>query len=87
MNEELFLKKLAERAKFEQTPEVDVTQAVMSKISALQNRKIQTLGSLVWFAAFSSLAAVAVGVWAWSVWSVLTDPLLTSFFDAPWGLL
>lgn len=72
--------RLAEEARAERSPRVDVTQSVMSRIrQRREDRDIFPL-KLGWFAVASAAAAGVAAFLTFQAWSALFDPL-GSFFN------
>jgi hypothetical protein len=87
MNEENIIRKLAQRARMETPPRVDVTRRVMAALrTAPQNGRTLT-DPLAWIAAASAAAAAAVLVMAFGSGESWTDAFMASRIDIPWWLL
>ena len=69
------IEKLAHIAAKEQTPEFDVSNAVMYQIKAVQQ---ETVGfwPIEFFAGVSAVAASVVTLFSINAWRVIVDPLL-----------
>ena len=77
MNVEEQLRILAARARAEIPPQIDVTQRVLSILSAGQVRPaIVSERPLMWLAAFASASAVSAVVFAVIAEYLWTDPLM-----------
>ena len=88
MNEERYLQQLAERARLETPPQVDVADRVMLALREGAHRFRFAPGPLAWIAAVSAVAAVPVAVAGFAAWQALTNPLTTTLLSvAREGLL
>jgi hypothetical protein len=87
MNEERLIRKLAERARMETPPQVEVASRVMAILRARCDENVAPEGPLVWVAAFSAAVAVPMALLAFSVWKTWMDPLVGIFINGPWGIL
>jgi hypothetical protein len=87
MNEEDLIRKLAERARMETPPRVDVADSVMAALRAAAPDSPAKVDPLAWVAAASAAAAIAVLVAALRVGESWTDALAANLIDLPWWLL
>jgi len=71
-----FLRKLANRARLETAPDIDVVDSVMRRISANQALSVQSYDKpFVWMASLSTAAAVAIGTFAVYAYYAWANPL------------
>lgn len=82
---EQIIRKLADQARLETPPVVNVTRGVMVAL-AQRRREQETDAPLTWFALCSAAVAVPVLLLALTFWEAYTDPLLEMFFVLPWGM-
>jgi len=87
MNEEELLRKLAQRARMEPPPHVDVANRVMAALRAAPQNGRALADPFAWVAAASAVAAVAVLVAASGFGDSWTDAFMASRIDLPWWLL
>ncbi len=87
MNEENRIGKLAQRARLETPPHVDVTHRVMAALRVKTRESAPRVDPLAWVAAASAAAAIAVLVAAFGFGESWTDTFMASRIDIPWWLL
>jgi hypothetical protein len=85
MREEAIVRKLAERARREEAPAVDVAHRVMTILRARAAAKPRSVQAFAWVAGLSAAAAAPLAAAALSVWHTWSDPLVGVFFQSPWG--
>lgn len=87
MNMEKLLRKLADKARMETPPDIDVVDNVMRIISAERVTNVVSYDKpFVWMASLSTAAAVAIGtlaVYAYYTWS---NPLMEMSETIAWAL-
>ena len=84
---ENLLKKLANRARLETTPDIDVVDNVMRIITAGQARSIESFDKpFVWMASLSTAAAIAIGTFAVYAYHAWTNPLMEMSETIAWVL-
>lgn len=73
---ENLLRKLANRARLEKTPQVDVVDSVMQRISAQSLTAAEPDDRpFIWMASLSTAAAIAIGTFAIYAYFAWTNPL------------
>jgi len=87
MNEEDRIRKLAQRARLEAPPQVDIAGGVMAALRTMPGNGRTVADPLAWIAAASAAAAIAVLVATFSFGESWTDPFMASRIDLPWWLL
>jgi hypothetical protein len=86
MNMENFLRKLADNARMETPPDVDIADNVMLIISSQQLRNQVYDKPFVWMASLSSAAAIAIGTLAIYAYYAWTNPLAEISDTIAWAL-
>ncbi|MBN1672829.1 MAG: hypothetical protein JXR37_17425 [Kiritimatiellae bacterium] len=81
MNETDKLKQLADRARLEPIPEVDVADRVMAAVSQPAPEPVPFERALVWGAAAAAACALIAVVAGWLSWNTWTDPMMAVFVD------
>jgi len=74
--EEQIILKLAEAARAESPPRVDVANRVMAILYERQAQRVAESTAFAWVAGVGAAAAVPLVVAAMSVWQTMTDPML-----------
>lgn len=70
------IEKLAEAARKEQTPQIDVCRAVMAEIDTLEQEPTYNILSLEWFAGISAAAASIITLLSIPAWRYVVNPLI-----------
>jgi hypothetical protein len=87
MNEEKYIRNLAEKARMEPSPEVNVAPRVMAAIHERETRYNAGLTPLAWMAGLSGALAVIVGFFAVSELAVWSHPIMQILEVLTWGML
>ena len=84
---ENLLKKLADKARLETTPDIDVVDNVMRIIRAGQAPSVESFDKpFVWMASLSTAAAIAIGTFAVYAYYAWTNPLMEMSETIAWAL-
>ncbi|OHB56981.1 MAG: hypothetical protein A2173_09295 [Planctomycetes bacterium RBG_13_44_8b] len=70
------IEKLAEAARKEQMPQIDVCKAVMAEIDGLGQEPTYNILSFEWFAGISAAAASIVTLLSIPAWRYIVNPLV-----------
>ena len=86
MNPEERFRQLAERARLETPPRVDVANRVMAQLRSLTEENGAVVRPLAWVAAFSTATAVALALLALPAWQTLNDPVVKILLSSTGGM-
>ncbi|NCO39804.1 MAG: hypothetical protein COZ06_25495 [Armatimonadetes bacterium CG_4_10_14_3_um_filter_66_18] len=82
MNEDRYLQTLAERARLETPPPVDVADRVMAVLRESSSQRRFAPGPMAWVAALSAAAAIPMALAGYAAWQSLTSPLMVTLLSA-----
>jgi hypothetical protein len=85
MKAEETIRKLAARARLEVPATVDVADRVIAILRARTAVKARGVRAFAWVAGVSAVLAVPLAAAAMALWHTWTDPLVSIFFQSPWG--